>query len=261
MSSTRPLALVTGASAGLGARFARHLAEDGFDLILVARRKEKLVELADSLQIAFDIEADVIPMDLAHPKAASNLVAEIQRPVDVLINNAGFGKYGSFAEMPPHQIEAMIQLNTVSLTLLTREVLPGMIERGRGRILNVASTAAFQPGPLMAVYYATKAYVLSFSEALAEELTGSGVTVTTLAPGPTETEFQGEAEMGRSRLFEGGLLRVMNAERVVEEAMEGLRKGKRLVVPGVMNKLTSIAPRFAPRALVPAIVKRMQKES
>src|SRR5512137_1041621 len=196
--------LVTGASSGIGLELARCFAADGCRLVLVARKGNVLEALATDLRKAHKIQAQVITTDLAHPDAPARLLAHLQAAglkVDVLVNNAGFGAQGRFAELPLQRQLEMLQVNITSLTHLTRLLLPGMIERHRGGILNVASTAAFQPGPGMAVYYATKAYVLSFTEALAEELAGTGVTVTALCPGPTQTNFAEAAGARTSRLF------------------------------------------------------------
>lgn len=177
--------------------------------------------------------------------------------IETLINNAGFATYGLFAENDPERELTMIRVNVEAVTLLTRRLLPGMLERRRGRILNLASTAAFQPGPLMAVYYATKAYVLSFSEALAEELRGSGVTVTALCPGPTKTGFQERAAMEASKLVQGG--NVMDAHAVAAVGYAGLRAGKAVVIPGARNWLMAESVRFTPRGVVTRLVHRMQE--
>jgi uncharacterized protein len=172
--------------------------------------------------------------------------------IDVLVNNAGFGLHGSFAELPLDRQLQMIQLNITALTDLTRRFLPGMLQRGRGGVLNVASTAGFQPGPLMAVYYATKAYVLSFSEALAEEVAGTALRISCLAPGATATEFADVAGMQKTRLFRAG---AMNAVEVARAGYDGWQRGKVLVIPGVTNRLGAFSVRLAPRAMVRKIVK------
>ena len=257
---TRPIALVTGASSGIGLEFATLLARDGHELVCVARSRERLEQIARGLREEFGGAVTVIARDLAKPEAARDVAAEVESlglPIEVLVNNAGFGVYGRFAETPLEQELAMIQVNLVALTELTKRILPGMLRRGRGRILNVASTAAFGPGPLMAVYYATKAYVLSFSEALANETSGTGVTVTALCPGPTITEFQTRAGVGGSRLFHSPLLR--NARSVALAGYQGMRRGKRVVVPGLGNLLLVEAVRAIPRRLVTAIARRIQE--
>ncbi|MEI9927446.1 MAG: SDR family oxidoreductase, partial [Sphingomonas sp.] len=196
---TQGTALVTGASAGLGTHFARALAAEGHDLILTARRADRLEVLAAEIRAAHAVRVETIAADLAAPGAAAALMAEIGKrglAVNTLINNAGFGLAGAFVEQDPGQIGRMIELNCGALVDLCRAVLPGMVQMRSGGILNVASTAAFQPGPFMAVYYASKAFVLSFSEALHEEVRGQGVRVAALCPGPTQTEFFDAAAMG-----------------------------------------------------------------
>jgi short-subunit dehydrogenase len=255
--TSRPVALVTGASAGIGRELAAILAREGHDLVLVARREDELTTLAGELKERYGADARVIPADLAQPDAAQLLVDELgaSATVDVLVNNAGFGGHGSFAERTRDEDLRMIAVNVTALTDLTKLVLPGMVARGRGRILNVASTAAFQPGPFMAVYYASKAYVLSFSEALAEEVRGSGVTVTCLCPGVTITEFQQVAGVEDITLNKGPL--AMTATAVAEAAYKGLARGKRLVIPGVHNKIGAQSVRVTPRGLILKVVRRL----
>jgi short-subunit dehydrogenase len=243
-------ALVTGASSGIGLEIARILAPD-HDLVLAARSGAKLEELAAELG-----GARVVAVDLSDPNAPAKLVAEVAS-VDVLVNNAGFGDYGAFAEASPSKLDEMIELNVGALTRLTRAYLPGMLERRSGRVCNVASTASFQPGPLMAVYYATKAYVLSFTEALAEELRGSGVTATALCPGPTRTGFQDAAEMGESRLVKGRKL--PTAEDVARYGVKAMNKGDVVAVPGFMNKAMAAGVRFTPRPIARRMVHSVQK--
>jgi uncharacterized protein len=256
----RQTALITGASGGIGEELARAFAAGGYDLILVARSGGKLEELAGELRTRHGIAARVLAKDLARPASLDEIFAELQGQglaVDVLVNNAGFATFGPFAETDLAQELEELQLNVVTLTHLTKRFLPGMLARRRGGVLNVASTAGFQPGPLMAVYYATKAYVLSFSEALAEELRGTGVTVTVLCPGPTRTGFSARAAMEDSGLF-SGLLKVMDAAAVGRAGYEGFRSGKRIVVPGLLNKLGAQSLRLTPRALATRVVKGMQ---
>jgi short-subunit dehydrogenase len=249
------VALVTGASSGIGLELARLLARDGHDIALVARGAAKLGEVADELSEAYRVTATPLPVDLSHPGAAAELMAALDgREIDVLVNNAGFGAVGRFAETELAAQIAMLQLNVVTLTELTGRLLPGMLARRRGRILNVASTAGFQPGPGMAVYYASKAYVLSFSEALAVEVGGRGVSVTALAPGVTETGFQqraGASEILLTRL--GG----MSAADVAAAGYRGMLAGRALVVPGLVNKLGVQAVRVGPRWLVPRVVRHL----
>jgi uncharacterized protein len=238
----RRITLVTGASAGLGVHFARQCRRRGDELVLVARRRDRLEALAAELG-----SAHVIAADLAEPGAPRRLLAEVAGlglEVDTLINNAGFGSAGAFVEAPPERLLEMVDLNVRSLTELCRLTLPAMLERRSGFILNVASTAAFQAGPWSAVYYATKAYVLSLSEALHEEARARGVHVSALCPGPTATEF---FEVAGSA---GGRLAKMATDpgAVVAAGLAGLARNKAIVVPGLMNKMTSQAGRILPRA-------------
>jgi uncharacterized protein len=242
-------ALVTGASGGIGLEIARVLAPD-HDLVLVARSAERLREIAAELG-----GARVLPVDLAEAGAVARIVSEVPS-VDVLVNNAGVGDFAPFAEADPEKLDLLIALNIGALTGLSRAYLPGMLSRGNGRILNVASTASFQPGPLMAVYYATKAYVLSLSEALSEETRGSGVTVTALCPGPTESGFQAGASMEESRLVRGRKL--PTAAAVAAYGVNAMRKGDAVAVPGAMNKVFAASVRFTPRPVMRRIVHRMQ---
>ena len=245
----RPVTLVTGASAGLGAEFARQCAKRGDDLALVARRRDRLEDLAGQIQGKVHIFA----ADLARADAAASLINEIEAEglaVETLINNAGFGLGGRFAELPLERQREMIDLNVRTLTELCRLVLPGMIERGRGAILNVASTAAFQPGPNMAVYYASKAYVLSFTEALHHELRRKGIKVSALCPGPTATEFFDVAGVADSILARMSA----DARGVVAAGLRGLARNKAVIVPGLSNKIGAQGSRFLPRAAMRRIV-------
>jgi short-subunit dehydrogenase len=254
----RLTALITGASGGIGADLAESFARHGHDLILVARTAEKLDEVGGRAAASHGIQFHAIVADLSEPAGARRvieIVSERAMQVDVLVNNAGVGTVGPFATSDPDRQMRMIQLNVATPTFLTRQLLPGMIARRRGGVLNVASTAAFQPGPLMSVYYASKAYLLSFSEALANEVGGTGVTVTCLCPGPTHTGFVEAAEMQGSRLFNS--FAVMRSRDVADAGYEGFATGKRLVVPGVMNKLVAQSARFSPRGLVLQITRRL----
>ncbi|HEX5438047.1 MAG TPA: SDR family oxidoreductase [Gemmatimonadaceae bacterium] len=249
-------ALITGASGGIGYELARLFARDGYALILVARSVPKLEALARDMTARYGARATVIPADLSRPEsipAIATALREAGLTVDILVNNAGVGRAGAFAATEAAAEAAMLQLNVGALVALTALLLPPMVQRGHGRILNVASTAAFVPGPFMAGYYASKAYVLSLSEALASELRGTGVTVTTLAPGPTHTGFQAAANLQRSALFRTG--NVMDAATVARAGYRGLMQGKRLVVPGVMNKLLVFGTRFIPRRATAAIAR------
>ena len=258
MDSTRPLALVTGASAGIGRELADVLAREGHDLVLVARREAELTELARELKERHGVDSRVVPADLAGPAGPQQVVDALDgAALDVLVNNAGFGGHGSFADRSRDDDLRMVAVNVTALTDLTKLVLPGMVARGRGRVLNVASTAAFQPGPFMAVYYATKAYVLSLSEALAEELSGTGVTVTCLCPGVTSTEFQQVADVENIALNSGPL--VMTARAVAEAAYKGMSRGKRLVIPGAHNKVGVMSVRLSPRPVVLKVVRRLHR--
>ena len=242
-------ALVTGASAGLGEEFARLLAKDGHNPVLVARNGQRLQQLADELRQRYGVTPHVFPCDLSQPGAAQELYAALRQAdlcIDILINNAGFGLNGKYYENPAEQEFALLQVNVVAVAQLTRLILPGMVARGLGRVLNIASTAAFQPGPGMAGYFASKAYVLSLSEALAEELKGTGVSVTALCPGPTETEFIDRAGMEESLLFK---LAKQSAHKVASIGYQAMLKGEAVVVPGVHNWAVTQTVRLAPRSV------------
>lgn len=261
-SPARLTALVTGASGGLGEEMARVLAERQIDLLLVARSEDKLEALATELSQCYGIRAQYMALDLTDPGAAAELVRECayrQLDIDLLINNAGFATYGEFAESRLSEQLDLLQLNMTTLTELTHRFLPPMLERGRGRILNVASTAAFTPGPLMAVYYASKAYVLSFSEAISEEVRGSGVYVTALCPGPVETGFQARANLQRSRLFSGpARLTVLSAHTVARQGIEAMLRGEAVHVTGSLNKVQVFLTRLLPRSVMPRLIHRLQ---
>ena len=249
--------LITGASSGIGRAFAHLFARDGYALVLVARRASVLDELAGELQQAHGAHVRVMPIDLADPAAPMRLVADLHAAgitVDVLVNNAGFGMQGTFAALPAERQLQMIHLNVTALAALTRLLLPGMLERARGGVLNVGSTAGFQPGPYMAVYYATKAFVVSFSEALADELSGSGLRISCLAPGPTATAFAAHAGAAESRLFQGD---TMSVDEVARIGYEGWQKGKSLVIAGARNRWRAFAVRLAPRAYVRKVVREL----
>jgi len=241
----KQVALITGASAGLGVEFARQLAKRGHALVLAARRKDRLEELARSLG-----KARAVAIDLSKANATAKLLADLQangEQVEILVNNAGFGLIGRFAELDAKRQRQMIDLNVATLTDLCRAIAPRLVGRKSGAILNVASTAAFQPGPNMAVYFATKAYVLSFTEELHEELKPHGVKVSCLCPGPTRTEFGEVAGFGGSGTFD----RVaMDAPAVVSAGLRGLDRNRAVVVPGLVNKIGAASTRFAPRSVV-----------
>ncbi len=259
-ASGRAVALVTGASSGIGLELARLCARGGHDLVLVARNQAKLEELARYLGGMYHVRVEVVPADLARPEAPEEILHEVSRrglALEVLINNAGFGEWGLFGRQDLARVLAMIQVNVTALTALTRLVLPQLVSRRKGRILNVASTAAFAPGPLMAVYYATKAYVLHFSEAIGNELRGTGVTVTALCPGPTRTGFAEAAGMGETNLFRGPA--VMGVERVALAGYRGMMRGKAVVIPGVLNRLLVLAIRLSPRWAVRQVARWLQE--
>jgi short-subunit dehydrogenase len=256
----RKTALITGASFGIGLELARIFAREGYNLVLVARSADKLRQLASELEKAHGTRSLILAIDLTDSGAPAYVLDQTTRadiPVDVLVNNAGFGQYGMFAENDLEECLRQIQLNVTTLTHLTRLYLPAMVERKSGRILNVASTAAFQPGPLMAVYYATKAYVLHFSEAIANELQETGVTVTCLCPGPTATEFQERAKIDSIRLTKFG---TMDARTVAEDGYRALIAGKPVAISGFKNWLVAQSVRFAPRRMVAAMARKLQEE-
>jgi len=245
-------ALITGASGGIGYEFARLFARDQFNLVLVARSADKLAQVASELR-SHGVNVKTIALDLSGFSAPRSLFDQLRREnvaVDILVNNAGFGIHGEFAEMSESEILGQIDLNIRALTELTHLFLPPMIARRNGRIINVASVAGFQPGPLMAVYYATKAYVISFSEAIANELRGSGVTVTCFCPGATYTGFANRAGIQQSRLFRFG---AMSAESVAFDGYRALMKGRTLAISGTHNWLITQSTRFAPRKMVTAV--------
>lgn len=253
-------ALITGASSGIGREFARILARDGFSLVLVARSHHELSALAEDFKNRFGTATLLLPVDLRNHSGAEEIMAalcEHQIELEILINNAGIGSYGEFSSADVRSQLEIIQINVVALTHLTRLILPGMIARGRGIILNVSSTAAYAPGPTMAVYYASKAFVSSFSRAICEEVRGTGVTVTTLCPGPTRTNFQSNAGMRKSIQLQK--FNMMTAERVATLGIRGMLAGKRLVIPGFINQILAVGSRFVPLSLSLALIKRLHR--
>jgi short-subunit dehydrogenase len=250
-NQTMSTVLITGASGGIGYELAKLFARDHHNLVLVARSADKLAQLATELE-THGVTVKTIALDLAKPLAPKFLFDQVQdTPIDILINNAGFGAFGEFARMPEEEILGQIHLNITALTQLTRLFLPPLLQRRTGRIMNVASTAAFQPGPRMAVYYATKAYVLSFSEAIANELRDSGVTVTCFCPGATHTGFAKRAGTENSRLFKQ--VGAMSAERVARDGYRAVMAGRTVAISGAHNWMVAQSVRFAPRQVVTAI--------
>jgi short-subunit dehydrogenase len=257
--SARGTALVTGASSGIGYELAKQFAQAGYHLVLVARSADVLRQLADEWSRTYRISVTPLVYDLAQPsapEAIAHALANTGVTINVLVNNAGFGTYGKFSESDPVQELGMIQVNITALTHLTRLLLPGMIERHRGIILNVASTAAFQPGPLMAVYYASKAYVVSFSQALANDLRGTGVTVTALCPGPTATNFSARAGVTGTRIFHAGK---MSAEAVARDGYRGAMRGQAVIISGWRNAILAHLVRWLPPSFVVRMVQRVQE--
>ena len=244
-------ALITGASGGIGYELAKLFARDHHNLVIVARSADRLAQVAAELQVHGGT-VKTIALDLSAGPAPKFLFDQLAgTPIDILVNNAGFGSSGDFAHMPEEEILGQVQLNVTALTQLTRLFLPAMVQRRSGRIMNVASTAAFQPGPLMAIYYATKAYVLSFSEAIANELRDSGVTVTCFCPGATHTGFAKRAGNDKSRLFKQ--LGAMDADKVALDGYRALMEGRTLAISGMHNWLVDQSTRLAPRKMVTAI--------
>jgi uncharacterized protein len=255
-------ALITGASNGIGLELAKVHAAKGGNLVLVARNKVKLDELKASLEKQYSIKVYTIGKDLSAPNAAHEVYNETNQNnirIDYLINNAGFGDFGMFADSDWNKDLQMINLNITALTQFTKLYLKDMLKRGQGKIMNVASTAAFQSGPTMAIYYATKAYVLSFSEAINNELENKGITVTALCPGATESGFQAAAAMEESALVKGKKL--PSSKEVAEYGYAAMIKGKTVAIHGLMNYLMANAIRFVPRALVVKITRKLQDKA
>lgn len=256
-----PSALITGASSGIGYELSRLFAKNGYSLILVARNGDRLDAVARELRRLFGIQVKVLAKDLGLPPAARELYDEIcaeNIAIDVLVNNAGIGISGRVVDSSTASHTGLIQLNITALTVLCRLFGADMVKRGSGRLLNVASTAAFQAGPFMSTYYASKAYVLMFSEGLRSELKGTGVTLTTLCPGPTRTDFFNRAGMRGSKLERNPF--VMSPAEVARAGFSGLMKGKSVVIPGLANKIMAFATRFAPRSLTSTITSYLNRE-
>jgi len=255
-------ALITGASTGIGYELSKCFAADRHNLIVVARQEQRLRQIADDFTEQFGIAVKVIAADLLQPDAPRKIVDAVRKDslqVDYLVNNAGFGLGGKFAETDLATELGMMQVNMSALVALTKLFLPEMTTRKSGKVMNVASTAAFQPGPLMAVYYATKAFVLSFSEAIANELKGTGVTVSALCPGPTESEFQKRAQIENTRLIKSKVMGMMTSEQVAKIGYQGFMQGKRIIVPGLLNKIGVYSTRFSPRAVNAQIARMVQE--
>lgn len=255
-----PSAVVTGASTGIGRELADLAARDGYDIVLVARSESVLNAVAADLRQKWKRNVTVIAKDLTHPDAPREIfsaVSDAGLEVEVLVNNAGFGLLGKFWELDEREQVDMVQLNVTALTDLTRLFLPQLIARRRGMIMNIASTAAFQPGPLMSVYYATKAYVLSFSEAIHNEAREYGVTVTCVCPGATKTEFDKRARMTNTKLFAKG--HVMSARQVAEIGWKAMKRGKPLVITGALNALMAFLTRFAPIQFTASMARKVQE--
>lgn len=252
-------ALITGASNGIGLELAKIHAANGHHLILVARSINKLEELKQQLEQQHHIQVHILQQDLAQPDAARQVYEQVKAKglrVDYLINNAGFGDFGLFVETDWNKEAQMIQLNITTLTQLTKLFVQDMVKQGSGKVMNVASTAAFQPGPTMAVYYATKAYVLHFSEAIDNELREQGVTVTALCPGATESGFQAAAAMEESALVKGRKL--PSAKEVAEFGFKAMMKGKPVAIHGWRNYVLANSVRFLPRSWVVKVARKVQ---
>ncbi|KRE28580.1 SDR family NAD(P)-dependent oxidoreductase [Paenibacillus sp. Soil522] len=251
----RKTVLITGVSGGIGKELANRFAKGGHNIVLVARSESKIVELAQEYRKKYGIQATVIAKDVAAPGVPEEIFTELKEKgitVDYLVNNAGFGLFGTFMETDMEQEVNMIDINIKALTVMTKLFLPDMIKRGQGGVMNVASLVGFFPGPMMSVYYATKAYVLSFTEALANEVTGTGVTVTALCPGLTSTGFVDRSGMGAVK---GA---IMEAGQVAEEGYRGFLRGKTLIMPGVRNRFIAFMPRLLPRMMITRLVRSSQ---
>lgn len=255
----RRTALITGASKGIGRELAIIFARQGYDLVLVARSKALLEELGKRLSKKYKMEVTTIEKDLTCKEAPEEIFQELEgRRIDILVNNAGFGDYKEFAHSEWEKQYLMIQLNITALMHMTKLFLPNMIKQGYGKVLNLASTAAFLPGPNMSVYYASKAAVLSFSQAISKELKGCNVTVTALCPGPTSTNFERTAGLINSKLFHS--LKVTDAKKVALYGYKALMKGKPVAVEGLFNKMLIISTKLAPRGVVLAMIDQIQSK-
>lgn len=251
--------LITGASGGIGKELAELFAKEGRNLVLVARSMENLMEVKKEIESKYNVTITIFSKDLSIEAEIVSLFDEVNEQnlqIDYLVNNAGFGLYGEFINTDLGKELNMIDLNIRTVTHLTKLFLPGMVERNNGGVMNIASTASFQPGPLMSVYYATKAYVLSFTEALQNEMKGTNIRITAVCPGPTETNFGNRASMHESRLFQGA---IGDVKDVAKTAYDGFFSGKTIVIPGLSNKLLAGSVRFMPRKFVTSIVRKIQE--
>ena len=257
-------ALITGAASGLGYEFSKLLAKDTYDLILIDIDEENLVKVKKDIENSFDSEVTLLVKDLSKPNVASEINEAVKHIViDVLINNAGFGLFGSFYNTEWQRELDMLHLHIITTTHLTKLFLDGMVSRGSGKILNISSLAAFQPGPLMAIYYASKSYLLSFSEAIANELKDTGVTVTVLCPGPTKTAFQQvvsdqAAEDSSENKIE---FNMASSSEVAEYGYKAMLKGKTVAIPGIINKFLASLHRFVSRGAAAKIVRNIQEKN
>lgn len=251
------IALVTGAASGIGYEFALLLAHDYYNIIMVDIDKENLEKAKENIQLQKNhIEIKILVKDLSKPNVADEIFKEIHEPIDVLINNAGFGLFGFFAKTKWQRESDMLNLHINTTTQMTKLAIKSMIKRGHGKILNVSSLAAFQPGPFMSIYYASKAYLLSFSEAISNELRGSGVSVTVLCPGPTRTRFQ--EVVSKSSSQNKIKFNMATAKNVAQCGYVAMMKGKTIAVPGRFNKFLAFLPRIVPRNLAAEIVRKIQ---
>jgi hypothetical protein len=260
-TASRPIAVITGASSGIGEEFARQVASRGYDLVLVARRIDRLQTLAGKLRQVHQVECVAFGADLARPDERDRLcdaLAPDRARLELLVNNAGFGTHGFFHETELQRELELINVNCAAPVHLTKRILPWMLERRRGFIVNVASLSAFTPGPVMAMYFASKAFLLSFSEALWEECRDTGVVVSALCPGPVRTEFQGTAGLSPKARTSGTA--PVPVERVVDDALRGLFSGKRVVIPGYQGRVAALLSRFTPKVKALKTVRRIQEE-
>ncbi|MEO0539707.1 MAG: SDR family oxidoreductase [Cyanobacteria bacterium P01_A01_bin.105] len=253
-------ALITGASGGIGYELAKVFAQHQYDVILVARSTDKLLQIQTELSQQYGVQATALTHDLSDHAAPQRLFDQLKaqhRQIDVLVNNAGFGDNGAFATSDWEKQNSMLQLNIVALTHLTRLFLPSLIEQGRGQVMNVASTAAFQPGPYMAVYYASKAYVLSFTEAISHELQGTGVSAIALCPGPTRSDFQDRANLNDVEFFDAS--KIPAAAEVAQFGYDALQRDQTVAVHGAVNQLLAFSNRIMPRQAIVKFIGDLQK--